>query len=414
MSAANTDLLKKLSRRWVGQIGAGGVADASVTTVPLASTTNLPTDTAVVVTIDRVDSSGTATSSLEETVIGVVSGSNLVSCTRGVEGTAQAHSAGAVVEILVTAKSWNDLVDMLLVQHNQLGYHTNITACNITASGTTTASHVSASDITARVVNVNSIAAIDASGYAAITKALRSATTTVDVSAATAPSSGQVLTATGTTAATWQTPTTAATDGWQTSADTWVYASASTFTIAGVDRTAIFTKGTRLKFTNSTLKYAVVVSSSFSTDTTVTIAVNTDYVIANAAISSPFYSYQASPAGYPGSFAFTTTYAGFSANPTPPTKFSVIGNQVTVVFGAANEGTSNATTLTMTVPITSVNVSGQAYKYLGRSVDNGTENIGISSLPANSATLTCSKTTDGSAWTGSGTKAWQGVVTYYI
>lgn len=37
--------------------------------------------------------------------------------------------------------------------------------------------------------------------------ALRSATTRVDVSAATAPSSGQVLTATGTTAATWQTPT---------------------------------------------------------------------------------------------------------------------------------------------------------------------------------------------------------------
>jgi hypothetical protein len=38
-------------------------------------------------------------------------------------------------------------------------------------------------------------------------KSLKSATTTVDVSAATAPSSGQVLTATGSTAATWQTPT---------------------------------------------------------------------------------------------------------------------------------------------------------------------------------------------------------------
>lgn len=40
--------------------------------------------------------------------------------------------------------------------------------------------------------------------YAA--RALKSATTTVDVAAATAPTSGQVLTATGTTAATWQTP----------------------------------------------------------------------------------------------------------------------------------------------------------------------------------------------------------------
>jgi hypothetical protein len=123
MAALNTDKLKKLSRRWVGQIGSGGVSDATVTTIPLASTTNLPTDTAVVATIDRVDASGTATSPLEETVIGVVSGSNLVTCTRGVEGTAQAHSAGAVVEILVTAKGWNDIVDHLLVEHNQDGTH---------------------------------------------------------------------------------------------------------------------------------------------------------------------------------------------------------------------------------------------------------------------------------------------------
>ena len=42
---------------------------------------------------------------------------------------------------------------------------------------------------------------------AGITNALKSATTTVDVSAATAPSSGQALIATSSTTATWQTPT---------------------------------------------------------------------------------------------------------------------------------------------------------------------------------------------------------------
>lgn len=42
-----------------------------------------------------------------------------------------------------------------------------------------------------------------------ITNALKSASTTVDVSAATAPSTGQVLTATSSTAATWQTPASA-------------------------------------------------------------------------------------------------------------------------------------------------------------------------------------------------------------
>lgn len=123
MAASQLDKFRKLSRKWVGQIGAGGVADASVTTVPLSSATNLATDTGVTVVIDRVDANGTATPSLEETVVGVVSGSNLVSCVRGVEGTAQAHSAGAVVEVLVTADGYNDMIDGFLVEHDQDGTH---------------------------------------------------------------------------------------------------------------------------------------------------------------------------------------------------------------------------------------------------------------------------------------------------
>jgi hypothetical protein len=123
MTAANTDKFRKLSRRWVSQVGSGGVSDASSTTGPLASTTNLPTDTAVDITFDRVDVDGEATSSLEETVTGVVSGSNLTDMLRAQEGTAQAHSAGKVAEQLWNAKTWNDAVDGLLVEHNQNGTH---------------------------------------------------------------------------------------------------------------------------------------------------------------------------------------------------------------------------------------------------------------------------------------------------
>jgi len=138
--AANTDKLKKLARKWVAQIGSGGVSDETATTIPLSTTTNLPTDTAVVATIDRVDANGTKTASLEETVIGVVSGSNLINCLRGQEGTAQAHSAGAVVEILVTAKGWNDIVDHLLVQHTQLGVHTSDLVTSLKCTGSEIAS----------------------------------------------------------------------------------------------------------------------------------------------------------------------------------------------------------------------------------------------------------------------------------
>lgn len=142
------------------------------------------------------------------------------------------------------------------------------------------------------------------------------------------------------------------TDGWTDVSDTWVYASASTFTIAGVDRTAIYTKGTRLRFKQGGgYKYAVVVSSSFSTNTTVTIAVNTDYTIANAAITDNDYSYQANPAGYPHFFAFTPTWAGFSANPAgAATRYSIIGNVINYQLFAGT-GTSNSTSFTITLPV---------------------------------------------------------------
>jgi hypothetical protein len=126
MAASNSDKFKKGARKWVGQIGSGGVDDNAVTTIPLASATGLPTDTAIVAVIDRVDSSGVATPAIEESVVGVVSGNNLVTCLRGVEGTAQAHAAGAVVEILITNRGWNDIVDGILQEHNQDGTHQEI------------------------------------------------------------------------------------------------------------------------------------------------------------------------------------------------------------------------------------------------------------------------------------------------
>lgn len=152
MSASNTDKFKKLSRRWVGQIGSGGVTDGVVTTIPLASATNLPTDTGVIVVIDRVDSNGTATPALEESTVGVVSGTNLISCVRGIEGTAQAHNAGAVVEILVTAKGYNDIIDGILVEHNQLGGHKDITASSVSVNSSVTACNLVASSVVSNSV----------------------------------------------------------------------------------------------------------------------------------------------------------------------------------------------------------------------------------------------------------------------
>lgn len=348
MAALNTDKLKKLSRRWVGQIGSGGVADDTATTIPLSSTTNLATDTAVVATIDRVDANGTATPNLEETVIGVVSGSNLVNCVRGSEGTAQAHSAGAVVEILVTAKGWNDLVDHLLVQHDQLGYHTNITASNISASAAVTSLHydlLATGDI--RDANDNELLKFTQTASAVNEFTVANTATGNGPSLCATGGDSNIdlnLVAKGTGNVTMGSDLDIANfsvknwDGWIESEDTWTYASATTFTISGVDRTAMFPKGTKLKLTQTTAKYFYVVASAFSTDTTITVTGGSDYSLANAAITSPYYSYASSPQGFPQWFNYIPTWTAEPTNPvlgssTLVGRFSLNGQICTVRFG---------------------------------------------------------------------------------
>lgn len=105
-------------------------------TITFASVSNVPTDTEVTVTIDRVDSAGTATATKMERITGTISGSNLTSYTRGVDySTEQAHSAGAVVEMVWNAADWNQAVDGLLIEHNQTGTHKTAAVTTLKATG---------------------------------------------------------------------------------------------------------------------------------------------------------------------------------------------------------------------------------------------------------------------------------------
>jgi len=167
------------------------------------------------------------------------------------------------------------------------------------------------------------------------------------------------------------------TDGWTSAGETWSYASASTFTISG-DKTAKYLAGTRLKFTQTTVKYFVVVSSSYSApNTTVTVAVNTSYTIANAAISSNYYSYEESPAGYPDYYNFTPTWTNISVgNGTVVARYSMDGKkvkgQVSLTYAAAAATTSITGQITIALPIASSIVYN--YQPLGGAgmVDAGT------------------------------------------
>jgi len=164
-------------------------------------------------------------------------------------------------------------------------------------------------------------------------------------------------------------------DGWLVAGETWTYASASTFTVSG-DVTAKYSKGTRLKFTQSgSVKYGVVISSVYSSpNTTVTILTNTDYTIASATISDNYISYSLNPQGYPAWFAVAVpTFSGIddgaSGQPTVSEhRARVDGNVYRAHFHIGNTaykaGAANYFSWTGAVPVANTtcrSVIGSAY-----------------------------------------------------
>jgi len=139
-------------------------------------------------------------------------------------------------------------------------------------------------------------------------------------------------------------------DGWVKTSDTWTYASASTFLVSG-DVTTRYTAGTRLKFSQTTVKYGTVASSSYSApNTTVTIIVNTDHVLANAAITLPSYPYAASPQGYPSWFSYTPTFGGLSGGTLTNALFSVVGKNMNIRFTYTLTGANVSGSVSLSPP----------------------------------------------------------------
>ncbi len=135
MAAANTDKFRKVDGNFSTTLSSD-ITD-SATTIALNSASGLPTDTAVTLMIDRVDSNGDEQSSSDwELVTGVISGNNLTNALRGEGDTsASSHDSGAVVECVVDEESWNDMIDAILVEHDQDGTHNDVTGTTVTTSG---------------------------------------------------------------------------------------------------------------------------------------------------------------------------------------------------------------------------------------------------------------------------------------
>lgn len=107
--------------------------------------------------------------------------------------------------------------------------------------------------------------------------------------------------------------------GWIFANETWVYASTDsptfTFTIAS-DVTTKYSVGQRIKLTQTTVKYFIItaVSTFAGGNTTITVYGGTDYTLANAIITNPFWSMVKSPQGFPINPAKWTVTVSSTAN----------------------------------------------------------------------------------------------------
>lgn len=353
-----------------------GAINNSVQTITLNSTTGLQAPGYIV--IDREDGSGNATPNSREVVSYTgISGNDLTGCVRGDDNsTNRSHSDGALVEATLTIGMWNDFQDFVAVS-------------------------LATVDGSLRPLSSASIATLNNTNILSSTATITTLTNTNLIN-----STATITNLIPSLIRAW--------DNWLDPNETWTYASASTFTIAGVDRTGVYEKGTKLRFKQGAgYKYATVASSSFSTNTTVTIIVNTDHTIANAAITDNYYSYAASPQGFPGFFTYTPSEVGFSSTSVLTGRYSTNGNWIMVQVAVA--GTSDTTGLTLSLPVAAIAIGPNAYDgTCGFSQDNGA----ALTTPARAAietdltVITFNKDMAGAAWTGSGTKLTRATVQY--
>lgn len=118
-------------------------------------------------------------------------------------------------------------------------------------------------------------------------------------------------------------------DGWQPDSDTWKYVSATSFKIEGKNVTERFPVGTKIKLSQTSVKYFYVLSATYSTDTTVTVTGGSTYSLANAAITSPHYSYADTPQGFPhapGGWVYSNSPFWVGTTGAPLTSTSWNGN----------------------------------------------------------------------------------------
>jgi hypothetical protein len=207
--------------------------------------------------------------------------------------------------------------------------------------------------------------------------------------------------------------------GWIDLADSGTYVSVSSFQIAG-DVSSYLRLGQKLKFFNPGEFYGNISYFDYNVTnpgfTSINVIVNTDYTIANLAITDIQISYE-TPPDFPDYFNYTPlNVLGFSAVTTNTAVYTCCEGKVHVQGRLV--GTSNATFITLDAPTRVAAASAGLVGTTGINVDNGVDLDTVGMVIATSGLHYMSLFKDGDAavanWTNSGSKQCRYKYDYFI
>lgn len=206
-----------------------------------------------------------------------------------------------------------------------------------------------------------------------------------------------------------------ANNGWVTSFGTATYASATTITVSATDYANVDV-GTKVWLVQSSNKYYYVIAKSGGN--TLTLTGGIDYTVANATITSFYYSNVTNPVNFPHWFNYTPTFTGFSVNPTVGiSQFRIIGHECYYILRTTANGTSNATGLSISAPVVAATLTNAFWWGIpGGSADNGVALTTPSRVYIASAgtTFTADKDYAGNVWTNVNAKGINFAIQYAV
>lgn len=174
--------------------------------------------------------------------------------------------------------------------------------------------------------------------------------------------------------------------GWIPVNESWSYASASTITVP-TDATTKYQKWDRIRLKQGgAYKYYTIQSL---TSTVLTIVTNTDYVVANSAITDIYISRSILPFGFPTSFNWTPAPTNFTlGNGTLTAKYFVSGGwvdyQLNFLFGSTSAISGD---FTFTAPIPPAFVNTRSPSGIGVILDAATANYSAAVICPTSTTF---------------------------